>query len=306
MIESMTSNLELLSGLPLFYYSFIFIFSLLVGSFLNVVILRIPKILQQSYKDECIEILELTELTKNNQDKPIELPNQQEKISLSYPPSTCPKCHTKIKPWHNIPIISYFLLLKGRCYSCGNPISLRYPLIELITALLSVLTIYLLGFSGTGLLALLLLWTLTALTMIDVDTFLLPDDLTLPLLWLGLIINSFGVYTDLSSALWGAIVGYSSLWSVFWLFKLVTGKDGMGYGDFKLLAALGAWMGWQFIPLIVILSSFVGAVIGIAGILILGRDKNIPIPFGPYLAIAGWISFLWGEQLINYYLTSIL
>ncbi|MFT7491965.1 MAG: leader peptidase (prepilin peptidase)/N-methyltransferase [Pseudohongiellaceae bacterium] len=306
MIESMTSNLELLSGLPLFYYSFIFIFSLLVGSFLNVVILRIPKILQQSYKDECIEILELTELTKNNQDKPIELPDQQEKISLSYPPSTCPKCHTKIKPWHNIPIISYFLLLKGRCYSCGNPISLRYPLIELITALLSVLTIYLLGFSGTGLLALLLLWTLTALTMIDVDTFLLPDDLTLPLLWLGLIINSFGVYTDLSSALWGAIVGYSSLWSVFWLFKLVTGKDGMGYGDFKLLAALGAWMGWQFIPLIVILSSFVGAVIGIAGILILGRDKNIPIPFGPYLAIAGWISFLWGEQLINYYLTSIL
>jgi leader peptidase (prepilin peptidase)/N-methyltransferase len=306
MIESMTSNLELLSGLPLFYYSFIFIFSLLVGSFLNVVILRIPKILQQSYKDECIEILELTELTKNNQDKLIELPDQQEKISLSYPPSTCPKCHTKIKPWHNIPIISYFLLLKGRCYSCGNPISLRYPLIELITALLSVLTIYLLGFSGTGLLALLLLWTLTALTMIDVDTFLLPDDLTLPLLWLGLIINSFGVYTDLSSALWGAIVGYSSLWSVFWLFKLVTGKDGMGYGDFKLLAALGAWMGWQFIPLIVILSSFVGAVIGIAGILILGRDKNIPIPFGPYLAIAGWISFLWGEQLINYYLTSIL
>jgi leader peptidase (prepilin peptidase)/N-methyltransferase len=301
MIESMTSNLELLSGLPLFYYSFIFIFSLLVGSFLNVVILRIPKILQQSYKDECIEILELTELTKNNQDNPIELPDQQE-----YPPSTCPKCHTKIKPWHNIPIISYFLLLKGRCYSCGNPISLRYPLIELITALLSVLTIYLLGFSGTGLLALLLLWTLTALTMIDVDTFLLPDDLTLPLLWLGLIINSFGVYTDLSSALWGAIVGYSSLWSVFWLFKLVTGKDGMGYGDFKLLAALGAWMGWQFIPLIVILSSFVGAVIGIAGILILGRDKNIPIPFGPYLAIAGWISFLWGEQLINYYLTSIL
>ena len=302
----MTSNLELLSGLPVFYYSFVFIFSLLVGSFLNVVILRIPKILQQSYKEECIEILELTELTKNNQDKSIELPDQQERISLSHPPSTCPKCHTKIKPWHNIPVISYFLLLQGKCYSCGNAISLRYPLIELITALLSVLTIYLLGFSGAGLLALLLLWTLIALTMIDVDTFLLPDDLTLPLLWLGLIVNSFGVFTDLPSALWGAIVGYSSLWSVFWLFKLVTGKDGMGYGDFKLLAALGAWMGWQFIPLIVILSSFVGAVIGIAGILILGRDKNIPIPFGPYLAIAGWISFLWGDQLINYYLTSIL
>jgi leader peptidase (prepilin peptidase)/N-methyltransferase len=175
-----------------------------------------------------------------------------------------------------------------------------------VTALLSVLTIYLLGFTGAGLLALLLLWTLISLTMIDIDTYLLPDNLTLSLLWLGLIINSFGVFTDLPSALWGAIVGYGSLWSVFWLFKLITGKEGMGYGDFKLLAALGAWMGWQFIPLIIILSSFVGALIGIAGIIILGRDKNIPIPFGPYLAIAGWIAFLWGDQLINYYLTSIL
>jgi leader peptidase (prepilin peptidase)/N-methyltransferase len=306
MIESITNNLEILSRLPFFYYPFIFIISLLVGSFLNVVILRTPKILEQSYKEECIEILELAEPEKKNGSENAQLANQQEKISLSYPPSTCPKCNTKIKPWHNIPVISYFFLLKGKCHSCSNPISLRYPLIELITALLSVLTIYLLGFTGAGLLALLLLWTLVSLTMIDIDTFLLPDDLTLPLLWLGLIINSFGVFTDLSSALWGAIVGYGSLWSVFWLFKLITGKEGMGYGDFKLLAALGAWMGWQFIPLIIILSSFVGAVIGIAGILILGRDKNIPIPFGPYLAIAGWIAFLWGDQLLNYYLTSIL
>jgi leader peptidase (prepilin peptidase)/N-methyltransferase len=306
MIESMTNSLEILSRLPFLYYPFIFVISLLVGSFLNVVILRTPKILEQSYKEECIEILELAELETNNSNANEVLTNHQNKISLSYPPSTCPKCHTRIKPWHNIPIISYFFLLKGKCNNCSNAISLRYPLIELITALLSVLTIYLLGFNGAGLLGLLLLWTLVSLTMIDIDTFLLPDDLTLPLLWLGLIINSFSVFTDLSSALWGAIVGYGSLWSVFWLFKLVTGKEGMGYGDFKLLAALGAWMGWQFIPLIIILSSFVGAVFGIAGILIFGRDKNIPIPFGPYLAIAGWVTFLWGDQLLNYYLTSIL
>jgi leader peptidase (prepilin peptidase)/N-methyltransferase len=301
MIESISNSLEMLSRLPLFYYPFIFIISLLVGSFLNVVILRTPKILEQSYKEECIEILELSALEVNNSEaKP------QEKISLSYPPSTCPKCNVKIKPWHNIPVISYFLLLKGKCHHCSNPISIRYPLIEFVTATLSVLTIYLFGFTGAGLLALILLWTLVSLTMIDIDTFLLPDNLTLPLLWLGLIINSFGVFTDLSSALWGAIMGYSSLWGVFWLFKIVTGKEGMGYGDFKLLAALGAWMGWQFIPLIIILSSFVGAFIGIAGILILGRDKNVPIPFGPYLAVAGWIAFLWGDQLISYYLNHIL
>lgn len=315
MIEYMTNSLEVLSRLPFFYYPFIFIISLLVGSFLNVVILRTPKILEQSYKEECIEILELEELLKKNDASSLGLSSQeitdqetksQEKISLSYPPSTCPKCNTKIKPWHNIPVISYFFLLKGKCNNCSNPISIRYPIIEFVTALLSVLTIYLLGFTGAGLLALLLLWTLISLTMIDIDTYLLPDNLTLPLLWLGLIVNSFGVFTDLGSALWGAIVGYGSLWSVFWLFKIATGKEGMGYGDFKLLAALGAWMGWQFIPLIIILSSFVGALIGIAGILVLGRDKNIPIPFGPYLAIAGLIAFLWGDQLINYYLTSVL
>lgn len=300
MIEYMTNSLEILSKLPFFYYPFIFVISLLVGSFLNVVIFRTPKILEQSYKIECAEILEMDQVTLEAKNNP------QESISLAFPPSTCPKCNTKIKPWHNIPVISYFLLLKGKCHNCKNPISIRYPIIELATSLISVLTIYLLGFTGSGLLALLLLWTLISLTMIDIDTYLLPDNLTLPLLWLGLIINSFGVFTDLSSALWGAIAGYGSLWGVFWLFKIVTGKEGMGYGDFKLLAALGAWMGWQFIPLIIILSSFVGAFIGIAGIIILGRDKNIPIPFGPYLAIAGWIAFLWGDQLINYYLDSLI
>ncbi|MGH1439224.1 MAG: prepilin peptidase [Cellvibrionaceae bacterium] len=292
MYDTINNGLETISSLPFFYYPFTFIISLLVGSFLNVVILRTPKMLEQEFREECCELLEIKS-------------KKEAKVSLSYPPSTCPKCDTKIKPWHNIPLISYFLLLKGKCHNCENPISIRYPIVELVTGLLSLLTVHLLGFSAQGLLALLLLWTLITLTVIDIDTYLLPDNLTLPLLWLGLIINSFGVFTDLPSALWGAILGYGSLWSVFWLFKLVTGKEGMGYGDFKLLGALGAWMGWQLLPVIILLSSFVGAVIGIAGIIILGRDKNIPIPFGPYLAIAGWIAFLWGQDIIHYYLSYI-
>ena len=292
MIDSINSGLETLSSLPYFYYPFTFIISLLVGSFLNVVILRTPKILEQAFKQECCDLLDLHN------------PETEKKISLAYPPSTCPKCNTPIKPWHNIPVISYFFL-QGKCSHCNTPISPRYPIIEFITAILSVFTVYLLGFSAEGLLALLLLWILIALTVIDMDTYLLPDTLTLPLLWLGILINTFGVYTDLSSAVWGAMVGYSSLWSIFWLFKLVTAKEGMGYGDFKLLAALGAWMGWQMLPLIIILSSFVGTAIGIAGIIVLGRDKNIPIPFGPYLAIAGFIAFLWGDIFIQYYLTFV-
>lgn len=291
MLDSITHGLEVISGLPYFYYPFIFVISLIVGSFLNVVILRTPKMLEQDFKQECCDLLEV----KNT---------PETKVSLSHPPSTCPKCGNKIKPWQNIPVISY-LLLGGKCGHCQTKISVRYPLIELSTALLSVLAIFLLGFSAQGLFALLLLWFLISLTFIDIDTQYLPDKLTLPLLWLGLIVNSFGVYTDLASAVWGAIAGYISLWSVYWLFKLVTRKEGMGYGDFKLLAALGAWMGWQFLPLIIILSSFVGAVIGIAGIIILGRDKNIPIPFGPYLAIAGWIAFLWGERIIVFYFNAL-
>lgn len=292
MIEIIQHALADIASLPAFYYPFVLLISLLVGSFLNVLILRTPKIIEQEFKAECCELLDI-----NNQDSP--------KLSLAFPPSTCPNCQAKIKPWHNIPLVSYFLLLKGKCAACKNPISLRYPLVELATGLLSVLTIYLLGFTGAGLLALLLLWVLIALTVIDIDTYLLPDTLTLPLLWLGLLINSFGVFTDLTSAVYGAIFGYGVLWLVFWLFKLVTGKEGMGYGDFKLLAALGAWMGWQMLPLVILLSSFVGAVIGIAGIIILGRDKNIPIPFGPYLAIAGWIAFLWGDTIVQYYLNSL-
>lgn len=297
------SALSIIASVPLFYYPLTLLLGLLVGSFLNVVILRTPQIMEQEFRSECCTFLEIDEVgTKNKTatDNDAISPPISPPLSLSKPNSTCPQCKTPIKPWHNIPVLSY-LYLKGKCAACRTPISLRYPLIELGTGLLTVLTITLLGLNASSVVALLLLWSLIALTMIDIDTQLLPDNITLPLIWLGLITNYFGLYTDLASALWGAVFGYLSLWGVFWLFKIITGKEGMGYGDFKLLAALGAWMGWQFLPLIILLSSFVGAAIGIAGIIVLGRDKNIPIPFGPYLAIAGWIAFLWGNQLIDYY-----
>lgn len=285
-IHALLSTLE---TLPFFYFSLIGLIGLLMGSFLNVVIFRTPKMMEQEFRSECCDFLDVQNTEKD-----------QRKLSLSTPNSTCPECQSPIKPWQNIPVISY-IFLKGKCAECNAPISLRYPAIELVTSLLSVLMIGVLGFNIESLVALLLLWTLITLTMIDIDTQLLPDSITLPLLWLGLIANSFGLYTDLTDAMWGAVWGYLSLWSVYWLFKIVTGKEGMGYGDFKLLAALGAWMGWQLLPLIILLSSLVGAVIGIAGIIILGRNKNIPIPFGPYLAIAGGIAFLWGNDIIHAY-----
>lgn len=291
MLDNIEEVIDALSLFPLFYFLCVFMISLLVGSFLNVVIFRIPKMMEQGFRHECCDFLEIKNKTAT-----------EAQITLSIPCSTCPHCQTAIKPWHNIPIVSY-CLLKGRCAACKRSISIRYPMVELATGLLSVATIAVLGFTLPAILSLLLLWSLIALTMIDIDTQLLPDDITLPLIWLGLIVNSLGMYTNLHDALLGAVLGYLSLWSVFWLFKIITGKEGMGYGDFKLLAALGAWMGWQFLPLIIMLSSFVGAVIGIAGIIILGRNKNIPIPFGPYLAIAGWIAFLWGDQLITLYFT---
>ena len=269
-------------------FTSVFILGLLIGSFLNVVIFRVPKILEQDWHLQCAHLLE--------DKKRIAELEAEEKITLSTPNSTCPKCQHAIKPWENIPIISY-LFLKGKCSQCKSPISLRYPCIELTTAILSLITIFYFGASYAGLAALAITWTLIALTMIDTDTQLLPDNMTLPLLWLGLILNAFTTFTTLESALWGAIFGYLSLWSVYWLFKLLTGKEGMGYGDFKLLAALGAWFGWQLLPIIILVSSVVGAVIGISMILVKGKDKNIPIPFGPYLAIAGWITLIWGEQL---------
>ena len=273
------------------------ILGLLVGSFLNVVIYRLPKMMEKDWEAQCKEFIAYT----NNPNSALPHSPEREPFNLMVPRSRCPHCGHQIKSWENVPIVSY-LMLGGKCSACKAKISVRYPIIELVTGLLSVAVIYYVGVSWSGLAALVFTWSLIALTMIDFDAYLLPDDITLPLLWLGLIINSFTIFTDLPSALWGAVAGYLSLWSVYKLFKLLTGKEGMGYGDFKLLAALGAWMGWQMLPQIILLSSLVGAVIGISLIVIRGRDKNIPIPFGPYLAIAGWIAFVWGDTINQTYL----
>lgn len=274
---------DLLANNTLFFLLAVTLLGLCVGSFLNVVIYRLPIMLKREWQAEIAELQGQT------------LP-EQSTFNLTTPHSACPKCNTPIRPWQNVPVISY-LFLRGKCAHCKNPISPRYPLVEVTTAVLSLGVAYHVGFSWVCAGLLVFTWALIALTMIDIDEQLLPDNITLPLLWLGLICNSFGIFTDLQSAVYGAIAGYLALWSVFWLFKLLTGKEGMGYGDFKLLAALGAFFGWQSLPVIILLSSVVGAVVGIVGILIMGRDKNIPIPFGPYLAAAGWIAALWGNQL---------
>jgi len=261
---------------------------LIVGSFLNVVILRLPKMMEQGWQRDCCEVLD--------QPAPV-----QEPISLSHPGSHCPGCGVAIKPWQNIPVISW-LVLRGRCAQCGMGISVRYPAVELITGVLSGLVAWHFGFGIEALSALALIWMLVALTGIDIDTQLLPDSITLPLLWLGLAVNLFAVWTPLSSAVIGAMLGYGSLWSVYWLFKLVTGKEGMGYGDFKLLGALGAWFGWQAVPLMILLSSFVGAVLGIAILLSKRQGRDTPMPFGPYLAGAGLLTLFFGDTLITEYL----
>ena len=261
---------------------------LVVGSFLNVVILRLPKMMEQGWQRECCEVLD--------QPAPV-----QEPISLSHPGSHCPGCGAAIKPWQNIPVISW-LVLRGRCAQCGMGISVRYPAVELITGILSGFAAWQFGFGIEALSALALIWMLVALTGIDIDTQLLPDSITLPLLWLGLAVNLFAVWTPLSSAVIGAMLGYGSLWSVYWLFKLVTGKEGMGYGDFKLLGALGAWFGWQAVPLMILLSSFVGAALGIAILLSKRQGRDTPMPFGPYLAGAGLLTLFFGDTLITEYL----
>lgn len=222
-------------------------------------------------------------------------------FNLNRPSSHCPNCKHKIRPWENIPVLSW-LLLKGRCSECGKTISPRYPIIEAVTGLLSLAIALHFGLNWAMLGALLLTWALIALSMIDFDTQLLPDNITLPFLWLGLLISMTALFTDTESAILGAAAGYLSLWSVYQLFKRLTGKEGMGYGDFKLLAMLGAWLGWQYLPQIILLSALVGAIVGVSLIVLRGRDRNIPIPFGPYLAAAGWISLMWGEQINQAYL----
>ena len=264
---------------------------LIVGSFLNVVILRLPRMMEQTWRRECCELM----------DQPVP---EESKISLSFPGSQCPACGTAIRPWHNIPVLSW-LVLRGRCHYCHTLISIRYPVVELITGLLSAAAAWHFGFGLEAASALVLIWMLVALTGIDLDTQLLPDSLTLPLLWIGLGVNMVGIWTPLSSAVLGAMVGYGSLWSVYWLFKLATGKEGMGYGDFKLLAALGAWFGWQAVPLMILLSSFVGAALGIAILVARRQGRDTPMPFGPYLAGAGLLTLFFGDNLINQYLAMV-
>ncbi len=261
---------------------------LCLGSFLNVVIHRLPRMMEREWQTQCCELRG-------------EAPPASEPLTLATPRSRCPACGHPITALQNIPVLSY-LVLRGRCAACRNPISPRYPLIEAFTGLVSAYLASHFGLSWQTAGALCLLWTLIALACIDLDTQLLPDSLTLPLLWLGLLFNLFGTYVDLASAVVGAMAGYLSLWSVYWLFKLATGKEGMGYGDFKLLAALGAWLGWQMLPAIILLSSLVGAFVGLGLIVFARHGRNIPIPFGPYLAAAGLIALLWGGSLTRTYL----
>ncbi|MCK5478266.1 MAG: prepilin peptidase, partial [Methylococcales bacterium] len=281
----MQELIYILQSSPVLLTALVLIIGLLIGSFLNVVIYRLPVMMERGWKKECTEYLELENTEESN-----------EVFNLIAPLSRCPHCNTAIKPYHNIPIISY-LLLQGKCSECKSHISLRYPLIEAFTGITSAVVAWHFGYSIEMLFALFLTWSLIALSFIDIDHQLLPDSINLPMLWLGLFLSLFLIYTDTHSSIIGAIAGYLSLWIVYHLFKLVTGKEGMGYGDFKLLALFGAWLGWQYIPLIVLLSSLVGAVIGISMIILVKRDHNIPIPFGPYLAAAGWLALIWGDQI---------
>ena len=265
------------------------VLGLLVGSFLNVLIYRLPIMLKADWQQQAREILEL------------EAQPSTSRFNLLTPNSCCPNCKAPIRAWQNIPVLSY-LALGGKCAQCKKTISLRYPSVELACGLISAFVAWHFGFSWQAAAMLLLAWGLLAMSLIDADEQLLPDVLVLPLLWLGLVANSFGLFTSLSEALWGAIFGYLSLWSVFWLFKLITGKEGMGYGDFKLLALIGAWGGWQVLPLTILLSSVVGAILGVIILRLRGSDSATPIPFGPYLAIAGWVALIWGEQITSGYL----
>ena len=268
---------------PLIFALCAALLGLCVGSFLNVVIHRLPKMMERDWRAECAELA--------GQEAPA-----AERYNLIVPRSACPSCNRPIAALENIPLLSW-LVLRGKCAGCSARISPRYPAVEALTAALSAYVAWHFGFGMAAASALLFTWAMIALTFIDLDTFYLPDSITLPLLWLGLLLNINGTYTSLPGAVIGAAAGYLSLWSVYWIFKWATGKEGMGYGDFKLLAAIGAWLGWQMLPLTILLSSLVGAVIGIGLIVFAGRGRSVPIPFGPYLAIAGMIALLHGPAL---------
>ena len=287
----MADLIALLRASPPFAAALAGVLGLVVGSFLNVVIHRLPKMLSREWEAQCAALRG-------------ETASETPTYNLVVPRSACPACGGQIAAWHNIPVLSW-LALRGRCARCKAPISARYPVIELLSGALSAFAVWHFGASAAALGALLFIWTLLALTFIDFDTQLLPDNLTLPLLWLGLLFNISGTYVSLASAVIGAIAGYLSLWSVYWLFKLVTGKEGMGFGDFKLLAAIGAWLGWQMLPLTILLSSLVGAIVGISLIIFARHGRQVPIPFGPYLAGGGLIALFWGQDLTRLYLSAV-
>jgi leader peptidase (prepilin peptidase)/N-methyltransferase len=288
---------QLLTESPALFSAIVFVLSLAIGSFLNVVIYRLPIMMDRDWRQQCAEL--------DGKDSPTLPP-----FNLFTPRSRCPSCGKQIWAIHNIPVFSY-LVLRGKCAGCGARISARYPIIELLTACLSAAVAWRFGLGWTVLCGLAVTWFLVAMSAIDIDTQLLPDSLTLPLCWLGLIASAalgrqdanFALPVDPAAAIAGAAAGYLSLWGVYWLFKLLTRKEGMGYGDFKLLGALGAWMGWQMLLPIVLLSAATGAIVGIALIVFRGRDRQLPIPFGPYLAAAGWVALMWGPEITRSYLS---
>lgn len=286
----MASFVRLVAENPALFLTVVGILGLMVGSFLNVVIYRLPILLERAWRRECRAFLDL---------EPEPEPDQP--YNLLVPGSRCPRCDRAIRAWENIPIVSY-LLLKGRCKGCRTPIPYRYPAVEALTALISIAVAWHFGVTWQTASALTLSWSLICLSFIDFDRQLLPDAITLPVLWIGLFLSLFDIFTDSASSILGAIFGYLSLWLVYHVFRLATGKEGMGYGDFKLLAMLGAWLGWSLLPAVVLLSSLIGAVVGTIMVAAFRRDRSIPIPFGPYLAIAGWIALMWGHDINAAYL----
>jgi leader peptidase (prepilin peptidase) / N-methyltransferase len=294
---------------PVLFAGSVFLLGLVIGSFLNVVIYRLPLILERDWRSQAVELL--SPGTDSAAAPPVPQSASQEipeRFSLSTPRSACPACKAPITAWQNIPVLSW-LLLRGRCAACKTPISARYPLVELATGVLSAWVVWHFGFGAAAACGLLITWSLVALTGIDIDHQLLPDGITLPLMWAGLLaavivgpVAGSPLPVSARDALVGAASGYVSLWLVFHAFRLITGKEGMGYGDFKLFAALGAWLGWKLLPLVILLSAATGAVLGIGLILLRGRDRSVPMPFGPYLAAAGWIAMMYGDVLVDGYL----
>ncbi len=303
----MTEITQLLAQHPLLFAAISFAFAAVIGSFLNVVIHRLPVMMKREWQLECNQYLDeyhnatVAEI-KDRLAQPID--DYPEKYNLVVPGSACPKCKTSIKPWHNLPVLGW-LMLGGKCAHCKARISARYPVIEALTGLAVAYLAYHFGPTWQFVFATILTFGLVTLTGIDLDEMLLPDQITLPLLWIGLLINLNGTFVFITDAVIGASAGYMSLWSVFWGFKILTGKEGMGYGDFKLLAVFGAWFGWQLLPLIILLSSIVGALVGLLLIVNKKINSGNPIPFGPYIALAGWIAMIWGEKIVNWYLSTL-